>query len=107
MRDIKDALLPSGYVIDDVIIPEVGVTLVDMDAFIAKAKSAGYDFEGKSTGQVNDFMKTITKDRSYCEYIGKNQSASVSVFICFYALYIEIHPQLIMFIDICFTCLGL
>jgi hypothetical protein len=86
MHDIKDALLPEGHVIEEVIIPEVGVTLVDMDAFIAKAQSVGHVLEGKCTGEVNAIMKTITKDRSYCEHISKNQSASVSLFICLYAL---------------------
>jgi hypothetical protein len=83
MHDIKDALLPEVHVIEEVIIPEVGVTLADMDAFIAEAKSAGFDLEGKSTGEVNDFMKTITQDKncSYCDYISKNQRATVSLFI--------------------------
>jgi hypothetical protein len=84
MHDIKAALLPEGYVIEEVIIPEVGVTLADMDAFIAEAKGAGHVLEGKCTGEVNAIMKTITKDCSYCDYIGKNQRASVSLFICFY-----------------------
>jgi hypothetical protein len=86
MHDIKDALLPEVHVIEEVIIPEVGVTLADMDAFIAEAKSAGHVLEGKSTGEVNAIMKTITKDRSYCEHICKNQRATVSLFICFYVL---------------------
>jgi hypothetical protein len=81
LHDIKDALLPEGYVIEEMIIPEVGVTLADMDAFIAEAQSAGHVLEGKSTGEVNDIMKTITKDCSYCDYISKKQRASVSLFI--------------------------
>jgi hypothetical protein len=88
--DIKNALLPKGFVIEEVIIPKVGVTLADIDAFIAEAKSAGYVFEGKCTLEVNAIMKTITKDCSYCKYIDKNQSATVSLSICFYHLYFEI-----------------
>jgi hypothetical protein len=84
MHDIKATVLPKGYVIEEDIVP-VGVTLADIDAFIADAKSSGHVFEGKCTGEVNAIMKSITKNCSYCEHISKNQRASVSLFICFHA----------------------
>jgi hypothetical protein len=76
MFTIKTSLLAKGFVMRGDRggnLPKGGVTLADIDAFIAEAGGESL-IQGKTTEEMCHIMMEITKDCSYCEYLSKKKN---------------------------------
>jgi hypothetical protein len=77
MLDIEEALFSRGYKLQKKMeVPKGGLTLADIKVFIDEAggESAISDM---TTEEVCAIVMGITKDCSYCEYLGKKNNTEV------------------------------